>query len=143
LLVNEQSIIGYDISMSADSTYWGERSTKAKHSYSDEFILHSIPTSEIKEIIINKKDKSVLIGMGIGLLTGYSIANLICSSGNSTADIDVGAICGFVIGAPAGVILGGVMGGIKGSKNRFIISVEDSTTQEMNAKHVIDNKSAW
>ncbi|MEE4310303.1 MAG: hypothetical protein V2J62_00410, partial [candidate division KSB1 bacterium] len=31
LLVNEQSIIGYDISMSADSTYWGERSTKAKH----------------------------------------------------------------------------------------------------------------
>ena len=142
LLVDDQSIIGYDISMSADSTYWGERSIKAKHSHSDEFILHSIPTSDIKEIIISKKGESVLIGMGIGLLTGYSIASLICSSGNSTADIDVGAICGFFIGAPAGVILGGVVGGIKGSKDRFIISEEDSTSKEINDKQVIDNKSA-
>lgn len=130
LLVNGQTITGFDISMSGDSTYWGDKLKKTKINPWKKAQRHSMPTSEIKEIVITSHGNGALQGMGIGLLTASSIAYLIgCLSYEENSEFsrgDIGAIFAVYIGAPIGSILGFIIGHGTGSKDIFVLS-QDST----------------
>ncbi len=123
-LINELDLIGKDINIYTDSTFWLDPNTENKQ---------SIITSEVSSIITKSRWQGVLEGLGLGLLGGAAIGAIIGFESYEGPDLLVGSpagaalFVGFFCGILGG-LLGIPIGAIVGSKDEFIINRKDETT---------------
>lgn len=124
-LTNGQVLSGKGLQMAMDSTFWLDKATGRKQ---------SIATSEIGKVVIKKRGRGALEGLGIGILTGAVTGALI---GFASGDDDPKTVFlpltaeekalggGIVLGG-AGGLLGLPIGAAVGSKDKFVLHEKKS-----------------
>lgn len=119
-LTNGRVLSGKGLEVAIDSTFWLDSVTGRKQ---------SIATSEVGKVVIKKRGRGALEGLGIGILTGAVTGAVI---GFASGDDDPKTVFlpltaeekalggGIVLGA-AGGLLGLPIGAAVGSKDKFIL----------------------
>jgi hypothetical protein len=131
LLSNGQKYKGYDIQIFQDSTSFIEETNNSQDSWSISYSTRKIQTSEIREIVFFNRYKGALLGLGVGMFVGSSVAMLLgLSSGGSEefSPVETGLLLSLYT-CPIAAISGTMIGLGTGSKEKFIINDNSSLNQ--------------
>ena len=115
VLLNGREYNGYVISIAADSTSWTD-SEKVK--------IHTVATSELREIIFTNRGKGATQGFLVGATTGFALGFLLVEMDSEEYDLEQGfhyAVGGF-LGAVSALLIGLPIGASVGSKDRFVFT---------------------
>jgi len=130
-LSDDQSLIVDRLQITPDSTFWRNPSGGN---------TESVPTSEVKSVVVRNRGRGALEGFGLGTLIGFGVGVLIgLISGDDpgagagrifsfTAEEKAGMF-GILLGVPGG-LLGLLAGASTGSKDKFIIEDKNQSNSK-------------